>query len=286
MLERRPGWWIAAIYATALVVVALAVGPAIWLVLGAFQPAGGDVGDPVSSLVLGVEGDGADRQRATLENFGAAWGGGDLARPLINSVIVTAARTTLGVLLAALAAYPLARMSFAGRRILFLVILATTMIPEQVIVVPMFKIASGLGLFDSLAGAVIPFAVSAFGVFLCMQAFEQVPHELEEAARMDGASTLRIWWNVMLPLSAPTLATLALFSIIGAWSDLLWPLVILQSESNFTLPVKINEMLGLFSTNPRVAYAASVLALLPIIAFFLIMQHWLRPSLFAGAVKG
>ncbi|MEL6741071.1 MAG: carbohydrate ABC transporter permease [Planctomycetota bacterium] len=160
------------------------------------------------------------------------------------------------------------------------------MIPEQVIVVPMFKIASGLGLFDSLAGAVIPFAVSAFGVFLCMQAFEQVPHELEEAARMDGASTLRIWWNVMLPLSAPTLATLALFSIIGAWSDLLWPLVILQSESNFTLPVKINEMLGLFSTNPRVAYAASVLALLPIIAFFLIMQRWLRPSLFAGAVKG
>lgn len=285
MLERRPGWWLAVIYATALTVVALAVGPAIWLVLGAFQPAGGDVGDPVGSLVTGVE-TSEGTARVTLENFGAAWSGGDLARPLLNSVIVTAARTTLGVLLAALAAYPLARMSFAGRRLLFLVILATTMIPEQVIVVPMFKIASGLGMFDTLAGAVVPFAVSAFGVFLCMQAFEQVPHDLEEAARIDGASTLRIWWSVMLPLSAPTLATLALFSIIGAWSDLLWPLIILQSESNFTLPVKINEMLGLFSTNPRVAYAASVLALVPIIAFFLVMQRWLRPSLFAGAVKG
>lgn len=285
MLERRPGWWLAAIYATALVVVALAIGPAIWLILGAFQPAGGDVGDPVTSLVAGVEtSDGTTR--ATLDNFEGAWDGGALARPLLNSVIVTVARTTLGVLLAALAAYPLARMSFAGRRLLFLVILATTMIPEQVIVVPMFKIASGLGMFDTLAGAVVPFAVSAFGVFLCMQAFEQVPHDLEEAARIDGASTLRIWWSVMLPLSAPTLATLALFSIIGAWSDLLWPLIILQSESNFTLPVKINEMLGLFSTNPRIAYAASVLALVPIIGFFLIMQRWLRPSLFAGAVKG
>ena len=286
MLERRPGWWIAAIYATALVVVALAVGPAIWLVLGAFQPAGGDVGDPVSSLVLGVEGDGADRQRATLENFGAAWGGGDLARPLINSVIVTAARTTLGVLLAALAAYPLARMSFAGRRILFLVILATTMIPEQVIVVPMFRIVVSMGLYDTLIAAILPFSVSAFGIYLCRQAFMSIPFDLEEAARIDGANSMQIWWHVMLPLAGPTLATLAVFSVIAAWSDLLWPLVVLQSEHNHTLPVAINRLLGVFATNIRIAYAASVLALIPIIVFFLIAQRFLKAGIFAGAVKG
>src|SRR5690606_20821497 len=102
----------------------------------------------------------------------------------------------------------------------------------------------------------LPFSVSAFGIFLCRQAFLAIPAEMEEAARIDGASSLRIWWSVMLPLAAPTLATLALFSIIGAWSDLLWPLVILNFDHNFTLPVAINSLLGTFSTNPRVAYAA------------------------------
>ena len=177
-------------------------------------------------------------------------------------------------------------MRFPGMRTHFLFVLATTMIPEQVIVVPMFKIAAGMGLFDTLAGVVLPFSVSAFGIFLCRQAFLAIPAEMEEAARIDGAGSLRIWWSVMLPLTVPTLATLALFSIIGAWSDLLWPLVILNSDDKFTLPVAINTLLGTFSTNPRVAYAASVLALVPILVFFLAMGRWLRPELLGGAVKG
>jgi putative chitobiose transport system permease protein len=189
-------------------------------------------------------------------------------------------------LLAALAAYPLARMTFRGRRVIFLAVLATTMIPEQVIVVPMFRIAAGLGLYDTLAGVVVPFSVSAFGVFMCRQAFMGVPAALEEAAVIDGASSFRIWWSVMLPLTAPTLATLALFSVIFAWSDLLWPLVILQSPERYTLPVAINGLLGTFATNPRVAYAASVLALLPIVVVFIACQRWMRPEMFGGAVKG
>ncbi len=271
MLGRRPIPLSVLAYAAALVLAALAIGPALWLVLGAFQSPGADLRSLSGPF--------------TLANFSEAWTEGDLARPFVNSVLVTFARTSLNVLFAAMAAYPLARIPFAGRRVIFLLVLATTMIPEQVIVVPMFRITAGLGLYDTLAGVVVPFSVSAFGVFMCRQAFLSIPDEIEEAARMDGAGSFRIWWSIMLPLAAPTLATLALFNIIFAWSDLLWPLVVLQSDHMLTLPVAINRLMGLFATNPRVAYAASVLALAPIVLFFFAIQRFLTPQLFAGAVK-
>lgn len=268
----RPSGWTLSAWSAAALFVILAVGPAIWLVVGAFQSTEAEL-----NTLSGPW---------TTRNFKEAVGEGGLGLAAINSVIVTLARAGFNVLLAALAAYPLARLSFRGRDFVFILVLATTMIPEQVIVVPMFKIAAGLGLYDSLAGAVIPFSVSAFGIFLCRQAFLAIPRDLEEAAWIDGAGSLRIWWSVMLPLAVPSLALLALFSVIGAWSDLLWPLIILQSEHKFTLPVAINRMLGVFATNPRVAYAASVLAIIPIIVFFLAVQRWLKPELFGGAVKG
>ena len=205
---------------------------------------------------------------------------------MLSSVIVTAARASLNVLICALAAYPLARMAFRGRSVALVIILATMMIPDQVIVVPMFKTVVAMGLYDSLLGVIIPFSVSAFGIFLCRQAFMAIPPSLEEAARMDGASAFAIWRTVMLPLSAPTLATLAIFTVIGAWSDLLWPLIVLQSRGSATLPVAINELMGEFATNQRLAYAASVLAIIPVIVVFVLAQRWLRPELLAGGVKG
>jgi putative chitobiose transport system permease protein len=261
-----------AAYAAACVLVALAIVPALWLVVGAFQSPQAEL-----NTLSGPW---------TTANFEDAIKEGGLGGAALNSALVTFARAGLNVLLAALAAYPLARFSFRGRQAVFVLVLATTMIPEQVIVVPMFKIAAGLGLYDTLAGAVIPFSVSAFGIFLCRQAFLAIPRDLEEAAWIDGASSHRVWWSVMLPLATPSLALLALFSVIGAWSDLLWPLVILQSEEKFTLPVAINRMLGVFATNPRVAYAASVLAIVPVILLFISVQRWLKPELFGGSVKG
>lgn len=271
-MSERPLWLRGLLIATAVALAVLAVGPALWLVVVAFQPPGADLHSV--------------RFRPTLANFEGAWSEGGLARPLLNSAAVTIARAGLNVLLAALAAYPLARMSFRGRETVFVVMLATMMIPEQVIVVPMFRIVVGLSLYDTLVGVVVPFSVSAFGIYLCRQAFAAIPVDLEEAARMDGASALSIWWHVMLPLARPTLATLALFSVIAAWSDLLWPLIVLQSEEKFTLPVSINRLLGVFATNQRYAYAASVMALVPILVAFVLSQRWFRAGLFAGAVKG
>lgn len=270
--RRRPAWASAALYASATVLTLLAVGPAVWLLLIALQPVGTDV----NSVWF----------RPTLRNFSGAWNEGGLALPLVNSVATTVLRAGLNVLLAALAAYPLARMSFRGRDALFVLILATMMVPEQVIVVPMFRTVVQMGLADSLIAVVLPMSVSALGVFMCRQAFLQIPTSLEEAARIDGASSWQIFTKVILPLSVPTLATLGLFSVIASWSDLLWPLLVLQSEQNYTLPVAVDRLLGVFSTNMRYAYAGSVLSLIPILLAFAISQRWFKPGMLAGAVKG
>jgi putative chitobiose transport system permease protein len=273
-MARRPAMLSVLLYAAAALLAAVAIGPALWLAAVA-------VSDPTVPLnrMPGPS-------QLTTDNFSGAWKAGSLWRPLVNSVLVTVTQALLNVLLAALAAYPLARMRFPGRDTLFLIILATLMIPEQVIVVPLFRTAVGLGLYDTLAGVVIPFAVSAFGVYLCRQAMVSIPKEMDEAAAIDGASALQVWRHVMLPLSAPTLATLGVFSVIGAWSNLLWPLIVLQDQSNYTLPVALNQLLGLFAANIRYAYAGSVLALIPMVLMYIAMQRWLQRGLLAGAVKG
>jgi putative chitobiose transport system permease protein len=280
MNKRSPG--IALVYyLLAGLLVMLAVGPSLWLANIALQPPGLGVGEVTPP------------GKWTLANFDAAlrptgkWSVDEgLMRPIINSVIVTVIQTVLNVVLAALAAYPLARMRFRGRGLLFMVILATIMVPEQVVVVPMFVTIVDLGLFDTLAAVIIPGAVTAFGIYLCRQAFLAIPLELEEAARMDGAGALRVWWHVMLPLARPTLATLAVFSMIGAWSNLLWPLIVLQDSGKHTLPVAIAQLLSVFGDNVRIAYAASLLALVPMVVAYIVMQRFLERGLMGGAVKG
>ncbi len=272
MSDRRPAWLAAVLWVGAFLLVVAAVGPALWLLLAALQPAGSDMY--------------SFNQRPTLRNFEAAWNDGRLGIPLVNSVLVTLARAGLNVVLAAAAAYPLARMSFRGRDTVFVLLLCTMMIPDQVILVPMFRIVVGLSMYDTLAAVVVPFGVSAMGIFMCRQAFMAIPASLEEAARVDGAGSLRTWWHVMLPLAAPTLSTLAIFSVIGAWSELLWPLVVLQSPEKLTLPVALTALMGQFSTNIRAAYAGAVLALVPIVAAFVALQKFFRPEMFGGAVKG
>ncbi len=277
--------------AGALALVTLSIGPALWLLAVAFSA--GDV--PTDQLPA--------PDQLTLDNFRGAWQDAGLrgvtddtgdhpgrvrwwTSPLVNSILVTLAQAGANVLFAALAAYPLARMDFKGRETVFLIILATMMVPEQVIVVPLFRTVVAMGLYDTLLAVVLPFSVSAFGIYLCRQAFMQIPIELEEAARIDGANALSIWWHVMLPLARPALATLAVFSVIGAWSNLLWPLIVLQSQANYTLPVALNQLLGVFATNVRFAYAGSVIAMVPILLFYLLAQKWLVRGLLAGAVKG
>lgn len=273
-MHKQPIHLTAGLATLAVAFALLAMAPMIWLAAVAVS----DSTVPTNRL--------PGYSQLTAANFTGAWTSGGLLRPLINSIAVTGLQAMLNVLLAAAAAYPLARMQFRGRDTIFIIVLATLMIPEQVIMVPLFRTVVGMGLYDTLAAVVVPFAVSAFGIYLCRQAMLSIPKEMDEAAAIDGATSWQVFRHVMLPLSAPTLATLGVFSVIGAWSNLLWPLIVLQSQHNYTLPVALNQLLSMFSTNIRFAYAGSVMAVVPMVVMYVLMQRWLQRGLLAGAVKG
>ena len=209
-----------------------------------------------------------------------------------NSMIVAGLTVLLNLILSSLAAYPLARMQFRGKKFTFFAILATIMIPFQAIMLPVYLITLKLHLIDSVnnvmgyIGLVMPFAVSAFGIFLMRQAFLKVPKEVEEAAIVDGCNVFQMFVKVVLPMVKPTLAVLAVFTFIGSWGEFLWPSIMLTKDSMYTLPVGINNLQGMFSSNWRFIAAGSILATIPIIIFFLAMQRYFMSGENDGAVKG
>ena len=187
--------------------------------------------------------------------------------------------------MASAAAYPLARMEFRGKNLIMGALLATMMLPTQANIIVNFVTIRQLGLYDTLAAVLLPSAVSVFGIFLMRQAFLVIPRDLEDAARMDGASEWTIFWNIMLPLTRPAMGTLALFSFVAHWNSFMWPLVILQDETLYPLSVGLNHMANTFDSNFRVVAAGSVLAMLPILILFLLLQKQFIKGITAGAVK-
>ena len=173
----------------------------------------------------------------TLENFSKVWQFLPFGTYLYNSILVSVLTVGLNLLFCSLAAYPFARLSFVGRNGIFIAIVSTIMIPFQIVMIPLYILTVQLGLRNSYLGIIFPSLASAFGIFLLRQALIGVPKEIEEAARLDGSSELGLWWHIMLPAIRPALITLAIFVFIGAWSDFLWPLIVIQDESLYTLPL-------------------------------------------------
>lgn len=186
---------------------------------------------------------------------------------------------------ATLAAYPLARMEFRGKGPIMGALLATMMLPAQANIIVNFVTIRQLHLYDTLTAVLIPSAVTVFGVFLMRQAFLVVPKDLEDAARMDGASEWFIFWRVMVPLTRPALGTLALFSFVSHWNSFMWPLVILEDKTKYPLSVGLSHMAQAFDSNFRLVAAGSVLSMLPILIMFLAMQKQFIRGITAGAVK-
>ena len=207
-------------------------------------------------------------------------------------MIVAAGTVILNLILSSMAGYPLARMEFKGKKTAFFAILATIMIPFQTIMLPIYLIILKLNLIDSAGtvpgylGLILPFAVSAFGIFLMRQAFLAIPKEMEEAAIVDGCNSWQIFFKVLLPMVKPTLAILAIFTFIGSWGEFLWPSIVLSDEKMFTLPVGINNLQGIFSSNWRYIAAGSIISIIPIIVFFLSLQRYFISGQNEGAVKG
>lgn len=228
----------------------------------------------------------------TFENYVGVWKRVNFIAYFMNSMVVAGVTVVLNLLLSALAAYPLARMQFAGKKFTFFAILATIMVPFQAIMLPVYLITLKLHLVDSVnnfmgyLGLVMPFAVSAFGIFLMRQAFLTIPKEMEEAAIVDGCNALEVFFKVLLPMVKPSLAVLAIFTFIGSWGEFLWPSIVLTKESMYTLPVGVNNLQGMFSSNWRFIAAGSILATIPIVIFFLAMQKYFISGENEGAVKG
>lgn len=225
-------------------------------------------------------------QQPTWSNFASVWETYPFALYLYNSSLVAFLAVGLNLLLCSLAAYPLARLDFRGREFIFALVLATIMIPFQIVMIPLYILAVNLGLRNTYLGIVLPNLTSAFGIFLLRQALKAVPIELEEAARIDGCSELGIWWNIMLPAIRPALFTLAIFVFIGSWSDFLWPLIVLDDPDYYTLPLAVANLADSFSLDWRLVAAGSVISIAPILLLFLFLQKYIVPTDVGSGVKG
>jgi putative chitobiose transport system permease protein len=251
--------------------------PLLWLVSTAFKSPTEDIFQYPPQFIP---------EQFTIENFLKVWDTEPFGKYITNSVIVAVLTVGLNLLFCSLAAYPLARLEFPGRDALFSAIVATILIPFQIVMIPLYILTVQLGLRNSYIGLIFPAIASAFGIFLLRQAFLGVPKELEEAARVDGCSEMGIWWHVMLPAVRPALVTLAIFVFIGSWSDFLWPLIILDDPNYYTLPLGVARLAGSFSLDWRLIAAGSVISIAPILAVFVVMQRYIVPSETGSGVKG
>ncbi len=209
----------------------------------------------------------------TLLNYQDAWQRGEFLLAFANSTLVALSVTSLQIITSALAGYALARLKFRGRQALLLIVLATLVIPFQLLVIPIFLVLKWGHLINTYGALILPTAVSGFGIFLLRQYFQTIPVELEEAAAIDGANRWQILWRVMLPLSRPALVTLFLFTFIGEWNDLFKPLVFTTKPQLRTVQLALAEFQEQFTNNWPLLMAAVAIATLPVILLFLALQR-------------
>ncbi|TCM48020.1 carbohydrate ABC transporter permease [Kribbella sp. VKM Ac-2568] len=257
----RRTWWIYLIAVLGLIAVA---APFAWMFLGSFKTQGELLRVPPTWLP----------EAPTNQNYADLLSKANFPQYFLNSAIVAIAVTAGNLIFCSMVGYSLAKLRFRGRNALFVLVLATLMIPGVVTFVPLFVLVTNAGLANSYPGLILPFLVSPFGVFLMRQFFAGLPDDLMDAGRVDGTSELGIFARIMLPLTKPALATLGILTFLGSWNNFLWPLVIAQTEEMYTLPVA----LALYSTgqnaqNYGLLMAGAVVVVVPVLVIFLVFQR-------------
>jgi multiple sugar transport system permease protein len=257
----RRTWWIYLIAVLGLIAVA---APFAWMFLGSFKTQGELLRVPPTWLP----------EAPTSQNYDDLFSKANFPQYFLNSAIVAIAVTAGNLIFCSMVGYSLAKLRFRGRNAMFVLVLATLMIPGVVTFVPLFVLVTNAGLANSYPGLILPFLVSPFGVFLMRQFFSGLPDDLMDAGRVDGTSELGIFVRIMLPLTRPALATLGILTFLGSWNNFLWPLVIAQTEEMYTLPVA----LALYSTgqnaqNYGLLMAGAVVVVVPVLVIFLVFQR-------------
>jgi len=223
---------------------------------------------------------------ATAEHYRALFTRLDVGRFALNSAIVAVTATVVSLLVNSMAGYAFAKLRFRGRERMFRLLLTGLLIPVQVSMLPLFLLLKELHLVNTYAGVIVPALASIFGIFLIRQYALSIPDDLLDAARIDGAGELRIYWSIALPVLAPILATLALWTFLSTWNDFMWPLIVLSDQSRYTLPVALANLSGEHVQDTEVMMAGSVVTVLPVLAAFLALQRYYIRGLMVGSVKG
>jgi multiple sugar transport system permease protein len=218
-------------------------------------------------------------------NFVDVWRQSPFGLWLLNTVIVSTAVVVSNLVLCSLAGYAFARIRFRGSGVVFVLLLATLMVPFQVVMIPTLLIVKTFGLVDQLGALIVPNLVAVFGIFMMRQFFVSLPPDLEEAARIDGASRLGVFTKVLLPLMGPPLATLTILTFLSIWNDFLWPLIVIQSPNHMTLQLGLTSLQGAHLTNWPFLMAATLMSQLPLIILFLLGQRMFVRSIASSGIK-
>ena len=269
----RRATWVYVVLAVALLVT---VAPFLWMLLGSFKP------EPELQQVPPTWWP----QTPTLQNYRELFDRLNFPRFFGNSVLVAVAVTAGNLVFCSMVGYALAKLDFAGKRVLFALVLGMLMVPGVVTFVPLFVLVSNLGLVNTYPGLIMPFLVTPLGVFLMRQFIAGLPDELIEAARIDGAGEWRIFSRVILPLCGPPLATLGILTFLHSWNNFLWPLVVAQSEDKYTLPVALAlYSVGQNATQYGLLMAGAVVIIIPVVALFIALQRYFVQSVATTGIK-
>lgn len=259
----------------AIAICAVMAFPIYWMLVTALTPN--------SDLIAGVIG--YFPHHLDFGNFRAAWDAQPWGRWFLNTIIVGVSSVLITVTTNVLAGYAFAKLSFPGKVVIFFALLSTLMVPIQVTMVPTFRITVDLHMFDTLPGVIVPEIAAAFGIFLARQFMLSIPNELLEAARVDGAGHLKTFIKVVLPLCKPLIAVLVLFNFMFRWNDFAWPLIILKTPSNYTLPVGLLYLQGEYTVNYAQLLGMTFLTLLPMLVIFIILQRYFVEGLLRSGIK-
>ena len=254
---------------------AVSLFPLLWMLSVSLMPAGASTTLPTPLLPPAV----------TLDHYRTLFGNVGMGRYVLNSLAIAVLATLISVSLNVMAGYAFAKLRFRGRDAIFKALLGALVIPGQVAMLPLFLMLKPLGLINTYGGAIVPAMASIFGIFLVRQFARTIPDDLLEAARIDGASEFRVFLTIVVPLLAPVLATLAIFSFLGSWNDFMWPLIVLTDQDLYTLPVALASLSREHVQDNELMMAGAVLTIVPVLVVFLVLQRYYIQGLTMGSVK-
>ena len=254
----------------------LALFPMLWMVSASLMPTGEASQYPPHFLP----------SRITFAHYRELFTRLNLGRYLVNSTLISVSVTAISLVINSMAGYAFAKLRFRGRDRTFRLLSIGLVLPVQVAMLPLFLLMKNLHLINTYWGVIIPGMATIFGIFLIRQYALSIPDDMLDAARIDGASELRIYWSVVVPGILPILATLAIWTFLATWNDFMWPLIVLSDEAHYTLPVALANLSGEHVQDTELMMASSVLTVIPVIAVFLFLQRYYIQGVMAGSVKG